>query len=65
MVAELAGEAQAEWTRFAAEDGHALHAALVARHADDLAQGRLQGVRGWQLSETEVRLATLVALRES
>ncbi len=65
LAAEMAGEEGAEWRRLAAAGGSGLGEAILARHAADLEQGRLLEVWGWQLSATELRLAALVALRES
>jgi hypothetical protein len=63
LVESLAGERLVEWRALAARDTGALHAELRARHAEDFAAGRVASLRGWVLSQTEVRLCALADLR--
>jgi hypothetical protein len=64
LVEDLAGPRLAEW-RLAAADAGALRAAVRARHVEDFAAGKVASVRGWVLSQTEVRLCALAELRAS
>jgi hypothetical protein len=63
LVRRLAGgrRRELEWERLAAADPDALFERVRERHRDDFAAGRTVGLRGWVLSETELRLCALAA----
>jgi hypothetical protein len=65
LVEALAGAQLAEWRQLAAGGADALRPLVRARHVEDFAAGKLASVRGWVLSQTEVRLCALADLRAS
>jgi predicted protein tyrosine phosphatase len=62
LVARLAGAQRPAWEALAATQPERLAEALRARHREDFAHERVLRIRGWVLSETEVRLCALAAL---
>jgi hypothetical protein len=65
LVEGVAGGRLPEWRALAAGGAPGLRAAVRERHAEDLAAGRVASVRGYLLSQTEVRLCALADLRAS
>ncbi len=63
LAQRLAGAARAEWEDRASTDRARLFEAVLAQHLADFDAGRLFGVRGWLLSQTEAQLCALVARR--
>jgi hypothetical protein len=63
LVRRLAGgkRRELEWESLAVADVAALRERVRERHHDDFAAGRTVDLRGWVLSETEVRLCALAA----
>jgi hypothetical protein len=62
LVDELVGGLPGGHAVLAAASDRELRALLAARGSEDFEQGRTVVVRGWILSETEVRLCALAAL---
>jgi hypothetical protein len=62
VVERLAGAQLREWEALAASDPERLVQALRLQHRGDFANERVVAIRGWVLSETEVRLCALAAL---
>lgn len=65
LVEEIVGEERASWEALAQRGGDGLIEAVRERHLTDFAAGRTTRVRGWILSDTEARVAALIALRDT
>ena len=62
VLERLAGAHLREWEALVASDPERLLQALRLQHRGDFAHERVVAIRGWVLSETEVRLCALAAL---
>jgi hypothetical protein len=62
VLERLAGPRLRRWEALAASDPDRLAQELRLQHHSDFAHERVVAIRGWVLSETEVRLCALAAL---
>jgi hypothetical protein len=62
VLDRLVGPRLREWEALAASDPDRLVQELRLQHRSDFAHERVVAIRGWVLSETEVRLCALAAL---